>query len=193
MTIGGIDLGELEIEARPADCHYDVLGQDVLTQFCCHYQFANRTLFLDSTPIADGQEIFIDAGRHVYLDADWARRADTVTAAAVFDTGASITLIDTAFANSHPELVTNFSTTTGTDAVGTTMETPMAWLNGPRILCHSFARSPAAIVDLTEANSRLAKPMDLILGWPLISQADWLIDHANARAKVTAPHHSSAP
>lgn len=60
----------------------------------------------------------------------------------------------------------------------------MVELEGPSILGHAFASSPAAIVDLTAANATVPRAMNLILGLPLITQVDWIIDHPAALARA---------
>lgn len=107
-----------------------------------------------------------------------------MTADAVFDTGASITLIDKSFADTHTELITEAGVTTGTDASGTRLETPLVELAASSILGHTFAPTPAVIVDLSPANATITRPMNLILGWPLLSQVDWIIDHRGGQAEA---------
>jgi hypothetical protein len=63
---------------------------------------------------------------------------------------------------------------TGTDATGESDETPLLLMAGPVIGQHAFARHKVVAADLSKMNSNLAVPMDLILGYPTIRQADWL-------------------
>jgi hypothetical protein len=50
-----------------------------------------------------------------------------------------------------------------------------------------FGRHQAAVVDLSHANSTIELPMDLILGYPTLRQADWLIDFPASRWTVMDP------
>jgi hypothetical protein len=50
---------------------------------------------------------------------------------------------------------------------------------GPR---KGFAGALVAIVDLSDPSRTLERRMDLILGWRVLSQADWYVDHDGARA-----------
>lgn len=178
----GRDLGMIMATVVAADHagHGDLVGQDILSRFRCEYRLAEGILVIDSDRApSDEYDIHLDAGRHVYLAADW---GSSSTTGAVFDTGASVTVVDQEFAARHPELFSSAGTSAGTDASGETVETPMALMAGPTILGRTFTESPVAIVDLAAVNRTLARPMDLILGWPLISQAGWLIDHDRAKA-----------
>ncbi len=109
---------------------------------------------------------------HVLLSAHW----DAVSAPqAVWDTGAGVTVVDAGFADRHSELFTPAGSAQGSDGVGSA-ETPMVILRGPRIGSLSFGDSLAAVVDLSEINATLEQPLEIILGYPLLAQADWIID-----------------
>ena len=41
-----------------------------------------------------------------------------------------------------------------------------------------FDTSKVAVVDLSAANTGPKRPMDLIVGWPILSQGAFYIDHA---------------
>ena len=184
IAVAGTTIGDFEIADAPAGSRSNV-GQDVLSRFRCRYQLVDQRLTLDQSGAAvgpeDDQPIDLGPAQHVYLRTAW---GSGVTADAVFDTGASVTVIDVAFADRHPELLRARRAETGTDASGSSRDTPMVELDGPTVLGHTFAPSAAAIVDLAGANATIPRPMDLILGWPLISQVDWIIDHPRARACV---------
>ena len=49
-------------------------------------------------------------------------------------------------------------------------------MSGPVIGGRPFAPHKVAIVDMTAANATVERPMDLVLGYPTYSQADWLFD-----------------
>ncbi|MHB1594843.1 MAG: hypothetical protein ACYCO9_09950 [Streptosporangiaceae bacterium] len=138
-------------------------------------------LELDDPPGAEPGHQFMQGPRgHVYLDVHW----PGVTARACWDTGAGATVVDHAFWLSHPELFEQVGTST--DANGDRAETPLLLLMaGPVIGHRTFERHKAVAVDLTGVNATLEDPMDLILGYPLIRQADWLFDFPARRWAVT--------
>lgn len=148
IAIDGTELSTLDIADAPTTGQFNI-GQDLLSQFRCHFRLGDHQLLLGQTNPAnhqpsDGEPIYLDPAKHVYFQAHW---PSGVSADVVFDTGASVTIIDASFADRHPELLTAHHSSAGTDASGITQETPM-------------------------------------LGWPLIAQVDWIIDHPAARARV---------
>jgi hypothetical protein len=183
VRLGDRDLGPTEVNTHPAGYGRDLIGQDVLSQYRCEYRFADRQLRLDGPAPRVTAPIVITEGRHVYLDVSWPGVG--VTASAVFDTGASVTVVDAAFVDTNPTLFTPDGTSQGVDGSGAAMDTPMVVMSGPQILGGSFASSPAAVVDLSAANRTVARRMDLILGWPILHQANWMIDHAEQQAALT--------
>jgi hypothetical protein len=105
---------------------------------------------------------------HVYLDAHW----PGVSARACWDTGAGATVVDRSFWLSHPELFEQIGASVGTDVNGDQAETPLLFMAGPVIGQHTFSRHKVATVDLSQVNRTLEHPMDLILGYPTIRQAN---------------------
>ncbi|MFC8598007.1 hypothetical protein [Isoptericola sp. NPDC057191] len=192
IDVGGARLGDFDVADQP---HADrfLLGQDVLSQFRCHYRLVEGELVLDGPEPEHALPIRLDPGRHVSLTASW---TSGETADVVFDTGASVTVVDAGFATRHPGLFAARGTDAGSDASGETRQAELVEIAGPTILGHRFAPSLAVIVDLTGANADLPWPMDVILGWPLVSQVDWVIDHPRARAAVLprgVPREDGAP
>ena len=59
-------------------------------------------------------------------------------------------------------------------------------MTGPVIGQRAFGSHKAVAVDLAGVNSTLEYPMDLILGYPTIRQADWLFDFPARRWAVTS-------
>lgn len=130
----------------------------------------------------DPDQLMLGPRGHVYLDARW----PSVTAQACWDTGAGATLVNRAFWLSHPELFEQIGVTVGTDANGDQAETPLLLMDGPVIGEHTFSGHKAVAVDLAQVNATLENPMDLILGYPTIRQADWLFDFPAGRWAVTS-------
>lgn len=180
--LGDVEVGIVEADVVPTDFpgYGDLIGQDVLARFRCTYRLATGVLVLDAGAPPQTRSVHLDDRQHVYLDATW-DEVDGV-ASAVFDTGASVTVVDQRFVQRHPALFTLERPSTGMDATGRLVHTPMAIMRGPRILGQKLADAPVAVLDLSGANSTVSRPMDLILGWTVLSQADWYIDHPSARA-----------
>ena len=184
IRLGDVDLGTIEVDTHKPGEGRDHIGQDVLSLFRCEYRFAEHTLRLDEHAApAETFPIFLGDGRHVYLDVAWSSGG---AASAIFDTGASVTVADASFVRTHSALFTPAGESQGTDGSGAVLETPMATMNGPRILGQTFTASTVAVVDLSAVNQTIQCPMDLILGWPLLQQANWLVDHPKRSAGLTA-------
>lgn len=184
VQLGGRTIPDVDLDLRTGGEGKDLLGQDVLTRFSCEYRFGDQELRLDGPPLgADAHRIHLGEGGHVYLDLAWP--PDGPAASAVFDTGASVTVVDTAFAQAHPELFIPTGASRGTDSSGATFETPMVRMAGPRLLGRDFAATRAALVDLEPVNRTIQRRMDLIIGWPILRQANWMIDHAGGLAALT--------
>lgn len=73
------------------------------------------------------------------------------------------------------------------DATGATLETPVVLVAEAVIGGRSFGKHKAAVADLSHANSTIELPMDLILGYPALRQADWLFDFPASRWTVMDP------
>lgn len=107
--------------------------------------------------------------------------------AAVFDTGAGITVLDSAFADEHPEWFSDHSSATGTDAAGHQVSTPVAHMHGTAIGDHPLQPHRVAFLDLRAQTAHLRQPLDVILGLPAIAQFDWWFDVEQRTWAVTPP------
>lgn len=186
VTIPGLAAGPLRVAgldvARSDRCLGNLLGMDVLGRFCCHFRLDAGLLGLDPPPGAELSEQVVRGGRgHVYVQARW----PGASGRACWDTGAGPTLVDLAFWQAHPALFEQVGVSAGTDASGERAETPLLVMAGPVIGGRAFARHKAVAVDLSAVNRSLDIPMDLILGYPTIRQADWLFDFPAGRWTLT--------
>jgi predicted aspartyl protease len=151
----------------------NLIGMDLLQRFCCHFRLDAGVLDLDPPPGWRGEhDLLLDSRGHIYVDVHW----PGVTARATWDTGAGATIVNRDFWLGHPELFQEIGMSTGTDATGTQAETPLLMMAQATIGGRTFGRHPAVAVDLSRANSGIEYPMDLILGYPTLRQADWVFD-----------------
>jgi predicted aspartyl protease len=161
-----------------------LLGMDVLRR--CRCLFRLQAAVLDVEAPADGQagrELRMDSRGHVYVKVSW----PGVAGQACWDTGAGITVVNRDFWLAHRRLFEEIGTSAGTDATGATVETPVVLVAEAVIGGRSFGRHKAAVVDLSQVNRTLELPMDLILGYPALRQADWLFDFPARRWTVMGP------
>lgn len=188
LVVGPLRIATLDVtRSGPKLSHGpgpDVLGMDVLERYCCCFRLAAGVMDLDAPPGIRADNVFMRGPRgHVYLDVHW----QEISAQACWDTGAGATVVDRAFWFSHPELFEQIGVTVGTDVNGDQAETPVLLMAGPVIGEHRFSRHKVAAVDLSPVNGTLEQPMDLILGYPTIRQADWLFDFPAQRWAVAHP------
>jgi hypothetical protein len=179
LSFGPLQAPSLDVArvdgARPGA--RNLLGMDLIGQYRCHFRLAAGVV--DVGPAVSGHVVVADlptdSRGHVYVDVRWAG-AQGVTGYACWDSGAGITIVHRGFWEAHRELFREIGTTEGTDASGTQMRTPLVQLAGAVIGQRSFGPHKAAVVDLSAANATLERPMDLVLGYPTLRQADWLFD-----------------
>jgi hypothetical protein len=152
----------------------NLIGMDVLKEHCCHFLFEESRVLIDEDDEIDFpmQPLLMDRKFHPYVDV----RFGGVTAKAVWDTGAGITIVDMNFLNQHPELFEGAGESSGTDSKGATQVTPMFTVAEPMIGGVMFSRHKVAAVDLSQVNAALEIPMDFILGYSTLRQANWLFD-----------------
>jgi hypothetical protein len=188
LSVGPLHSASLDVAradgARPGE---HLLGMDVLGQYRCHFRFADGVV--DVRPSeggnARGADLAVGRRGHCYVDVSWAQ-APAVSAYANWDSGAGITIVHEGFWLANRELFREIGTTEGTDASGAHLRTPLLQVSGAVIGQRPFAPHKAAVVDLSAANATLERPMDLILGYPTWSQADWLFDFPARKWALTS-------
>ena len=155
---------------------------DVLGQYCCHFRLNAGVMGLEAPPgIQADNDLLLDRRGHPYVDVHW----PGVTGRACWDTGSGATIVDRDFWVSHPELFEQIGVSVGTDGNGEQAETPLLLMAESVIGQRLFNRHKAVAVDLSPVNGTLEYPMDLILGYPTMRQADWLFDFPAKRWMLT--------
>jgi hypothetical protein len=158
-----------------------LIGMDLLKDYRCHFFFNESRVLVDSGEMREGdysfEPLFLDQKSHPYVDVQF----KDIQAKAVWDTGASITVVDMNFINRHPDYFEEVGQSAGTDATGTTVETPMFLMAKAMIGEHIFPPHKVAGVDLSQVNATIEVPMDLIIGYSTYRKADWLFDFPHKR------------
>jgi len=189
LRVGPFSVDRLTVSLAPSGApEQNLLGMDVLGEFCWRLSLTDARLTLESNLTdSSAHDLYIGPRGHPCVDVEW----DAVTANACWDTGAGITVVDAGFAKRHPWLFTDESSSRGTDSTGATRETPTFLMQGPTIGGHRFRAHRVAVVDFSTVNATAARPMDLILGFTTLSQADWVMDFPSRRWSATMPpaHH----
>lgn len=163
----------------------NLIGMDLLKEFRCHFLFDENRVLIDANDDLNAgygfQELLLDNKFHPYVDV----RCGAVNAKAVWDTGASITIVDSKFIESQPASFREDGSTSGTDSTGVKMETRMFIMAAALIGDHMFPPHRVAAVDLSHVNSTIQVPMDLILGYTTLSKANWVFDFARKRWAIS--------
>ena len=182
LAIGPLRLAALDVR-RAEPPLPQLLGMDVLGRYRSHFRLDARVLDLDGpADLRADNELTLGPRGHIQVEPSW----PGVSARACWDTGAGATIVDRAFWLAHPELFEEIGVSTGTDANGDQASTPLLLMAGPTIGQHAFGRHKVVAVDLSQLNSTLASPLDLILGYPTIRLADWLMDFPAGRWTITS-------
>jgi predicted aspartyl protease len=187
LTVGPISRTNFTlVRAAEGDAgRQTLIGMDLLKDLRCHFRFDERRVLVDE----DGAEedgaafetLFLDQRAHPYVPV----QLGDVIASAVWDTGASMTVVDTNFVARTPGFFPAAGTSTGTDSTGAQQETPMYVMAVATIGGYTFPTQRVAAVDLSQVNATLERPMDLIVGYNAYSKACWLFDFPRRRWRIT--------
>lgn len=171
LAAGALRVATLEV-TRGAPGLGHRLGMDVLGRHRCHFRLDAGVLDVDVPVPQAGHGLLVSRRGHVYVEARW----PGVSGLACWDTGSGATIVNRDFWLAHPELFEQAGTSAGIDGNGQRAETPLLAMAGPVIGQRAFGGHQTVAVDLSGVNATLEYPMDLILGYPTIRQADWLFD-----------------
>jgi hypothetical protein len=181
VVVPSVALGPLEVRDLVLDLARDgsnaptILGLDVLRGHRLELRLADVMLGIDTdAPVDAERPLPLSSRSHPHVVVRWG----DVEATALFDTGASATVVDAAFAAEHPELLEPLPPSTGTDAAGNRAETPMARMAACEVGGRRFDASLALILPIRGIQRAGDPEFDLVLGVPVIRQADWIIDLA---------------
>lgn len=167
--------------AKGSPAAHNLIGMDVLKDFCCHFRFDKGEVLIGPAEENPDQALFLDDRSHPYVDVHFGE----VSAKAVWDTGAGITAAHTGFIEAHPNLFERVGHLSGTDGSGISVKTPVFRMADARIGGRAFSPHKVVGIDLSWANETLEVPMDLLLGYSTLGQANWLFDFPAKRWAVT--------
>ncbi|WP_040167094.1 retropepsin-like aspartic protease family protein [Microbacterium gorillae] len=182
VLVPSVRLGEVEVTGLTAGVRADgdgLLGMDVLRRHRLDLRTSSRELELDGdAAVPEVHELTLPSRSHVFLELVLGGQTDAL---AVWDTGASVSLVDAGIVASRPELFRPAGISTGTDAAGVSASSEMVMLPTFTIFGRRFAPSLAAVVDLAPMRPDGDPEFTVILGWPAIAQADWSFDFRAGR------------
>ena len=164
-------LGEGHLHAR------SLIGMDLLKDYPCSFEFSRNWVSLEPQPEDGRLPLFLDNRFHPYVPVDCQGGAGQ----AVWDTGASLTCVDLAFIAHNPQAFEPAGESSGIDAAGHAVSSPMYRMQGFSCGGQAFPAHVVVGLDLSFVNSRIEHPMDMILGYSTLSCADWAFDFPNRK------------
>ena len=176
VSLGPVVARDVRAGRIPTDdsLHPSYVGMNVLGHHRCHFKFTSAVLEIDEpTPpdVSPAPFAVLPAGQPV-IDV----RIGGEEATALWDTGASLTVVDEAFAAANPQLFEVAGPADVIDSAGVPFSTATATMSDCTIGDVHFAPTVCAIHDMSPVNDTLDTRMDLAVGTPLMVQADWLFD-----------------
>jgi len=176
IALGPLEVRDLVVDLAPDGSEAPMtLGLDLLRGHRLELRLADVLLGIDTDAPADAERpLQLSSRSHPQVVVRWG----DLEATALFDTGASVTVVDAAFAAEHPDLLEPLPPATSIDAAGNRAETPMARVAACEIGGRRFDGSLAVIVPIRGIQQAGEPGFDLALGVPVIRQADWIIDLA---------------
>lgn len=163
----------------------NLIGMDLLKDYCCHFRFDEQRVIVDPTDVDEHSEryheLMLGNRFHTYVGV----RLGAMDARAVWDSGAGITVVDVGLIERHPAYFQEVGQSQGTDSTGAQMPTAMFVMSGAVIGGRAFSPHRVAAVDLSHVNAATELPMDLILGYSTLSQANWLLDFPRRRWAIS--------
>jgi len=182
IALGATTVTSVEA-GRVQSGEHNLLGTDVLGRHCCVFDFDAAELRFEAPGTVSARwDLVTDARGHSYVDVAWSGASGY----ACWDSGAGITIADSAFVERNRSLFMAAGTSSGTDVTGADAQTATFVMSQARIGDVVFAPHKVAAVDLSRANAGLDRRMDLILGYTTLSQANWVFDFPRRRWDVTS-------
>lgn len=172
MRIGDLLVERPVFDVEPHEDAPAILGLDVLRRHRLDFRFDDARLVLDADAPVDRRRELVQSSRgHPYVDVDWAEGSWP----AIWDSGASISVIDRGVVSRHPERFRAAGAASGTDSSGASAETPLVLLPEVTVGGRRFAPSVAAVADIARLARQGDPPFELILGTPVLRHANWAV------------------
>ena len=174
FTLGPISARNFTMARMTEGGKTNLIGMDVLKGHAFHFYFDKSRVEVDSEPPDNCiyQDLTLGKKFHPYVDIHF----EGLKAKAIWDSGAGITAVDTAFIAEHGQFFQEAGLSEGTDSTGTAMQTPMFIMAAPAIGNRAFAPCKVAAVNLRHINTNSEIHADLILGYNVLRQANWFFN-----------------
>lgn len=166
--------------------HKNLLGMDILKGSRFLMSHKNQSLeFSPDLKFQKLEEIFPDPrGHQPFINI----KLNDLPQKVLWDSGAGITLVDLAFVNSHPEFFKITGESTGTDSTGNQVVTPQYQVQSLEIAGQVFDPHEIAAIDMSHFKDKSGNPVNIVLGFSTLRQADWCMDFENNKWAISHFH-----
>lgn len=148
-----------------------ILGADVLLSQPLVINFKTKSVEVNANPPGKGLSSFTqDEVGHILLPLRIGRETQSK---AMFDSGASMTLVDLAFVKSHPEYFTVVRDDTVVDTHGNTMGSQLVITKVVEVGEIRFVAEYMMAVDLSAAKELMGEDVNFILGFNFVKLGQW--------------------
>lgn len=153
------------------------IGLDVMAQKHLSLNYSTQTLSLTKPKNVVGDKAFSrTTDDHIILDVGF---KGGIKSKAMFDTGASVTVVSQRFYEANSHLFTVVGALAAEDIHGKMIGTQLALLNWLDAGDQRFVAEYVTIINLEPFQEFLGSDVDFILGFNMISNADWYFDFEN--------------
>ena len=184
IALGPITKENFTLARAPESAPNNIIGMDLLKDYSLLFDFAKGRVEVDAACPPEGagacRELTLGSKSHPYVGVTFGG----MSARAVWDTGAGMTVVDSQFVKDNPSLFRELSLSSGTDSAGVTRETPLFAMKAMTIGNTAFPAHKVAALDLSPIKASTDVPMDLILGYNLLHRANWWFDFPNRKWAV---------
>lgn len=160
---------------------HNLLGMDFLKDFKLTLMINEKKMIIDSKDTVFSFEnentIYSDENNVPLIELSYGDKTTKV----IWDTGAGITCVDISFIKKNSRLFEKAGKSEGTDSTGTTMSVPTYLMKEVSIGGYSFPEHFVAGVDFSHLKPKLETPFDIVLGYGILSKANWHFDFPNKK------------
>lgn len=175
LQVGPITKENIQVtRAQKGQWDRNLLGMDILRDYCLEFDFSLSKIGIIShiNPEVLAEDLILDKNSIPYVDLQCGEQS----AKAVWDTGASITLVNLSFVKKNISMFKKIGSTNETDSAETNIETSFYEMQKISMSGKEFPPHPVVAVDLAHLNTEFDIPMDFILGHSTLSKAKWVFD-----------------
>ncbi|MGG4466478.1 pepsin/retropepsin-like aspartic protease family protein [Paenibacillus alvei] len=159
----------------------NILGIDFFLEHKCYFRFDQSQIVIDS-PLEEGEDILF---HHINSDNSLPFIEGILNGMkvhALWDTGANINVVDSSLINSYPEMFQEIDGKALASGLSeTNTEIPIYYMEAIEIGGHVFQKQLVAATDLSHFIEHMEQPIQLIIGYNTISNANWIFDFPNSK------------